>query len=415
MKIKKLYTIFFLVTIIFFMLFACYSYASKKKQDFIDRNKYVKINWEELYPFKNDATKLMITEKRTRLAEIYSLIKQRCKTYTSERLCGYYKFVEAARKYENILDWNMVSIFDYNAILRLHDGYLSEIVPSMDISQNANSTIVLAEFCREKNIDFFYINIPTKICISEDKNISGILDFSNQNSDRFLRILNEKHVKFYDMRKILHEDGLHHHKAFPVTDIHWASDTALWAAARIVKILYDDYKWPLNVDILKPENFRSEVYENFLGSGGTKLTKARAQAEDFSVLYPLFSTDLNYYVPSLGINTRGDFSIMYNKTYLEDREQYLYHAFNYSIKPLSKIRNLLLDNPDKKILFIHDSFMNIVIPFLSLVIKNIDEIDMRSFSGSIKSYINIEKPDVVVIAYYSGIPGDNRGKFFDFR
>ena len=152
--------------------------------------------------------------KETLIEKAYAYIKEKFTDYSSERLFCYQNIIESAKRYENAVKWNMASMSDYNAVVKLHDGYLTTYTPSMDITESANAITGLAEFCRQRGIDFFYANLPTKICISEDKNISGVLDFANQNADRFLAMLNDAGVRNYDFRKLLHEGGMNHHEAF---------------------------------------------------------------------------------------------------------------------------------------------------------------------------------------------------------
>ena len=221
---------------------------SEKKQE-------IKIDWEKLYPFEIEGTE----RKETIFERAYNYVKKKIEEYSSKKLIGYYSIIESAKGYEEAVGWNMASVSDYNAVVKLNDGYLTTYTESRDITENATSTIELAEFCRERGIDFFYANLPTKVCISEDKDISGVLDFANQNADRFLAMLDDAGVKYYDFRKILHEDGMNHHEAFYVTDHHWKAETGLWAARHILKFLRDDYGWNVNPDVLNPDNFGNQM------------------------------------------------------------------------------------------------------------------------------------------------------------
>ena len=52
-----------------------------------------------------------------------------------------------------------------------------------------------------------------------------------------------------------------------------------------------------------------------------------------------------------------------------------------------------------KILFIGDSFEDCVVPFLALTVQNVNVLDLRTFDGSVRSYVEENKPDVVVVMY----------------
>ena len=48
-----------------------------------------------------------------------------------------------------------------------------------------------------------------------------------------------------------------------------------------------------------------------------------------------------------------------------------------------------------------------------------DVIDLRSFDGSLETYINMSKPDTVILLYNPGVEGkidwDSHTSLFDFR
>jgi hypothetical protein len=73
----------------------------------------------------------------------------------------------------------------------------------------------------------------------------------------------------------------------------------------------------------------------------------------------------------------------------------------------------------KKILFITDSFVKAVIPFLALGVENIATIDLRGFTGSVKTYVKQNDPDMVIVMYNpSAIKAPDYAahtSMFDFR
>ena len=185
------------------MLSAVFGFASNKiNHDEETPGQKIKIEWEKIYPFEISAEEM--PAKDSPLVKLYEHVKERLESYTSKEMPGYYSIVESAKKYEDVLGWNMVPIFDYNAVIRLKDGYLTSYTPSLDVRHDAESVKGLADFCADRGIDFAYINFPTKICVSEDKEISGTLDFANQNADRLLAMLKDSGVRNYDFRENLH-------------------------------------------------------------------------------------------------------------------------------------------------------------------------------------------------------------------
>ncbi len=419
---------FFLLMIVLLMFSAVCVYAAKKTNDIISSSEEetntneIKIDWEALYPFEI-GTQKEIERRDTIFERIYYHVKNKCEEYSTKRLIGYNSIVDCAKMYEELVRWNMTSYYEYNGVIKLRDGYLTGFDRSVDITENAQSTIELAEFCRERGIEFFYANLPVKTCIYEDKNISGVLDFANQNADRFLAMLYDAGVKYYDFRKILHEDGMNHHEAFYITDHHWKAETGLWAARHILKFLRDDYGWDVNPDMLNPDRFDYVIYpEWFLGSQGKKITLERTKPDDFTMIYPKFNTSIHYEIPGKEINTNGDFTTTYNMEAVESRDYYNknpYGAYNYGDKSLIKIENLMNTN-GKKILIIHDSFSNSLVPFAAMGVQYTYSIDVRHFTGSLRSYISKHKPDVIAVIYHSGVTSvpmnlESHNSMYDFR
>lgn len=429
-KFKTAYvtSIIFLCVIIGFMFSTVCVYATKKANDFINpsdeeiTSNEIKIDWEAMYPFESGNVKEE-TKKENIFERMYLHVKRKCEEYTSKRLAGYDSIVDTAKMYEEKLQWNITPFYEYNGVVKLRDGHLTTYTNSVDITANAEATIELAEFCRQRGIDFFYANLPVKICIHEDRNISGVLDFVNKNADRFLAMLDASEVRNYDFRKLLHEDGMNHHEAFYVTDHHWKAETGLWAARHILRILHDDYGYDVNPDVLNPDRFDYVIYpEWFLGSHGKKIKLERTHPDDFTMIYPKFKTLMRYEIPGKEIDTSGDFSVTYNMEAVESKDYYNknpYGAYNYGDKSLIKIDNLMNTN-GRRILIVHDSFSNSLVPFMAMGIQYTHSIDVRNFTGSLRSYISKHKPDLLIVAYHSGVTSSSmnlelHNSMYDFR
>ena len=137
-----------------------------------------------------------------------------------------------------------------------------------------------------------------------------------------------------------------------------------------------------------------------------------ANPDDFALIYPKFKTFFNYSIPELGLNVSGDFSITYDMSRMK-KDYYTsnsYAAYDYADKALIQFTTYIPSTKYMKLLIIHNSFANCVIPFMALVVRSIDEIDLRYFTGSIRSYIRSSNPDVVIIMYNSTVPGRSQIK-----
>lgn len=105
------------------------------------------------------------------------------------------------------------------------------------------------------------------------------------------------------------------------------------------------------------------------------------------------------------MNLNGTFEdVFINKERLETKNYYNsdpYHAYYNGLNcALAHINNSrTTSNPNKKILIIQDSFGWCMTPFLSLDIAAIDTIYPEKFTGSIETYIEETKPDMVIMLY----------------
>lgn len=379
-----------------------------------------KINWAIDYPFPEakqttQSDKGSVSRYTQKIKRTISNVEDNINAYTSDYLIGYQKIVECEKLYKSILRWNYAPYSEYNAVVEFSDGYLTTPKPKQDMQECAENTVSFVEFCESKGIGFLYVNAPSKVCKETDTSISGVTDYSNQNADEFLSILESKGVNTFDLRVTLHEEGLDHHSLFFRTDHHWRPETGLWAAGEIFSVLNEKYGFSLDLSCVDPDRFSTEVYpEWFLGSQGKKVTLASASPEAFTLLYPKFDTLLHYEVKSRDVDSEGDFSITYDMDCITKKDYYgkdPYAAYLYGVQALEKIENQLVDN-GYHVLIIHDSFGNCVVPFMSLGIQNVDSIDLREFDGSVQTFIEKEQPDFVIVLNYSGtLQGTNRFSF----
>ena len=159
-----------------------------------------------------------------------------------------------------------------------------------------------------------------------------------------------------------------------------------------------------DISLLNSDRYCKNVYENwFLGSRGRKVTLARTTPDDMSLLYPEFQTKFEYTIPQIDINVVGDFNIFYDmqQMRLDYYNKNAYDSYSYSNKQYIYIKNLMADN-NKKILVIKNSFANVVTPFLATQCRELEILDVRQFTGSVRSFIKKHKPDIVIVLYHIG-------------
>ena len=383
-------------------------------------------DWEALYPHTEDIQihEAEDTERsETRVEAMMGLLNSAATEYTTTHLMFYDSFVSAALRCESLLQWNYVTYSEYNGIVELPDGWLYGYQEIKDMSEQAESTKSLADFCEDQGAEFLYIQAPQKITAEEDPDICGVLDFSVQNADNFLAALQENDIQTLDLRELLKEDGMTRQKIFYRTDHHWRSGTGLWAAGKILSYLQDNYGYDSNPERLVTDLFTEELYPAyFLGSQGKKVKVENTEPDDFVLYYPTYETSLHLKIPGLGLDETGDMTVCYDMEQVSEIGYYNkspYHTYSYGDNALIRIENLL-DDDGLRALLLHDSFSDCVIPFLSLGIEYLDAIDLRHFTGSLETFIEETRPNIVIALYNpseykTGIDWTKCKDLFDFR
>ena len=382
-----------------------------------------KIDWATVYPF--DRKDRIVEEKRilekpenfiVKISKRLVGYREYIEPYTTNYLIGKNIITELERRYEKIISYNYQSISENNNLVLTSDGYWIFVGDELNVAKQASSVARLSTFCRNLDVPLIYVNAPAKNCKYENFDISNTVDFTNKNADVLLGFLNDFGVDNYDLREAVHKENRSHHKMFFVTDHHWLPESGLWAARYISEVLNYKYDGLIDISLFEENRFSKKVYRQwFLGSQGKRVTLANAKPEDFRLLYPKYSTRFHYEIKNKRINLEGDFSMLYNMDLFKNRNLYgpsVYDAYIHGDQPLEKIENELSKN-DMHVLIVHDSFGDVVVPFLALGVRRVDSIDSRYFNGSLRTYIEKERPDVVVVLLQSASMYDERRYNFE--
>jgi hypothetical protein len=361
------------------------------------------INWEEIYPFKDAGIHSAVVRPPNAFVKYknkISHLQERIGKYTKEWLVNRVGFVETAAGYEALLGWTL--LMQEETLIVLNDGHLMELIPKWDVTEYTVNLYKLYDYLVKSGVEFLYVQCPYKIS-KDDITIAGISDFSNKNADELLYGLSQKNIPFLDLRSVIQQENLDHHNLFYKTDHHWKGETGLWAARVIGGYLNTHNQFEIDIRLLDPDQYKYEVYPNwFLGSWGKKISLARTEPEDISLIYPVFDTDFSFKSPMEGIDRRGGFEIFYVYDHINQIDYYNADPYSAYLNAGSAVQvihnNTLLDN-GRRLLIITDSFGVLVAPFLALGIETIHMINLRIFSGSVEAYIEEYKPDMVMVMY----------------
>lgn len=359
------------------------------------------IDYSKIYPLENNIN-LDSPTLVQKYISFLSMLKEYIEKGTSSNLYGYEKMVELSYLYDDLLSYKIVSNSSKNSRIVIDKEYLSTISNKFNISSCASELINLNSYLQSLNINLLYVQAPSKI--SSTQEYSKIYkDYNNENVDDLLKSIDGK-VTYLDLRKNILNENLNNLELFFKTDHHWLPETGLWATKLISEFLNNKYDMNLKVENVESSRYNYKVYPNmFLGSDGRYVSLAKASPENFTLITPKFDTKLNIKIPQKSIDTTGTFDeTLLDWSQLKYANYYKinqYATYAYGDCQLIEVENKYVNN-NKKILILKNSFANVVSPFLALETENVSIIDLRLFNGSLKSYIQEYKPDLVMILYH---------------
>ena len=297
-----------------------------------------------------------------------------------------------------------------NKRVKLDNGHLTYIFKKRNATRSAAQMTKLYNKQKEKGKDFLFVLAPIQVPKYEDLLPAGYTDYSNQNADDLLGMLDENGVPTLDLREAMRNDGIDHSNAFFVTDHHWKMETGFWAYTKIIERLEEAGEMdPIASMYTDLDEYEIEVYKDyFLGSHGKRTGSYFAGVDDFSIINPKFETDMSLEISSIGLNKQGrfaDLSFDYSKLRLDYFSSNPYGAFSYGNRDMKNYRNSRAP-VDLKIMTIGDSFSRVPFAFLTLVFGTCDQLDMRHYKGDFEEYYSKYDPDVVIVLINpSQIPG----------
>lgn len=299
-------------------------------------------------------------------------------------------------------------------VFTLQNGYLAyeqAEVSKEDLSEIADSVSNLNNFLSERDIPFLYINAGSKVCPYDKQLGEGDIEKTNENADTLIDELDARGVSVLDYREAMIDAGMDWYKAYYKTDHHWTNVTQLWAAGALADKLNTDYGYNFDPAYFDKQQYEIIDYENYwYGGEGRVDAFASSGLEDFETVFPKFVTDYTVLIPSKAIDITGDYEqVMFDKETFEKIADYskddflskpdAYYCSRIDNYALMHIINNMDSNNDKKVLFIQDSFAWYLTGYLAADIRQIDIIYTMEFNGSIRTYIEKTKPDMVIMLF----------------
>lgn len=308
---------------------------------------------------------------------------------------------------------------DGNPIVRMPGGYLIQFHGGGSPFRTdwaADRIGGLKEFCAQRNIPVYYVSYPGKSTYTDSRPEDfGVMGDDKDQRAALLGRIRENGVPVLNLEDDFKARGFSQEEVFYKTDHHWKTEMGLLAAREIAEMLKTEASLEIYPELLTEDHFHARKFpKSWLGETGRKVSVAWVGDLDDYVFYePVFETELEYHVPSAGINTEGGFSDIIDwSRFGDDTDLYdnsLHYVYMKDCGTITHIRNRKLTGAN--ILLIKDSFSVPVMPFLALTCGNITWWDMRGNRYSVFDYIDRHRFDAVVIAYTDFW----RSEMYDFK
>ncbi len=338
----------------------------------------------------------------------------------TEQVAGKHGFVDAYGYVQLLLgkeeEGNFETVKDREG--KLHYTYFAEEIN--DTEELARRAGRLSRMLEAEGTKLLCVMPPDKFIAGHTRFSAGLpYHMANETADDFLRRLEGEDVKALDLRKDLADSGLEMSRVFFRTDHHWRTETAFWAASRFCDWMGEAYGEEMDPEgyFKEPGHYRFITYENaFLGSMGRKTGRLYAGTDDFTLIFPKFSTDYRYRGSSFGNREfSGRFEeVLIDGAVLRDgRESFatdFYGAYLYGNPGFTHIENR--KRPDgPEICFVKDSFAVPFAAFVSLRCRTVDLIDPRAFEGDYTEVLKDGGYDYVILMFS---PQNLTEEFFSF-
>ena len=371
--------------------------------------------YKSYIPLKEAVKKTEVSSLREYISSIENTI--------NENIYGKYKFIEGYGYMQKLMGKNEISNFEVvkDTEGKLHFTYFTDKSnPTEDITRNLKD---LKDGIENPDKKLIYLMTPDKYIKGHTEFPKGIpYHHNNETADSFLRNLDFYGIDSIDLREGILESGIKGEDLFFNTDHHWKIETSFWGFGQVIKNLNE--KYDLNLD---ENNFYRDInnyniikYDNsFIGSMGRKTGKYYTEADDFSLIYPKFKTDYDFYFENSF--TEGTLTGRFEEALIamnpiRKYDVYgivadKYFSYLYGNQPFAHIKNK--ENKDGlKVLFIKDSLAVPLISFFSSVCSHVYLIDPRYYKEDILKFINDTELDFVFVSYS---PQNLVKEFFEFK
>lgn len=373
----------------------------------------VSIDWESIYPFNTEST----TDSTGKITDVlesdFSICKNLFDKYenvvhnivskiekkANDCSLGRDAMIECYGTFCKSIGLNIIKDSEVTTVA-LNSGRLIYLNNGNTyVYQNISDVAELDSFIKSKGMNFIYMQCPSKL-FSESDMISGIIENrKDSDEDIVCNSLKEEGVAVLDIRDYMPDDYEEYMSCFYRTDHHWKIETGLYATSLLAEYLNETLDFHIDTTLFDMDNFNVDTYQNYwIGSQGKKVSLGYIDAEDFNFLTPKKEQNWTVNIPIMNIQETGDFSIIIDDNELKGKNIYKenpYAAYIYGDQAYMSIVNNEITT-EEKVLIIADSFSEAVVPFLAMGVRQVDKLDLRHFTGSLRTFLEENAYDAVI-------------------
>ena len=290
---------------------------------------------------------------------------------------------------------------EMNDVIKLNNGYLTQVGSKMDdesISNNAQAIVDFNDYCVAHGTRLLYVQPAYKISKYDEQLPIGVTDGHNETIDKLLSLLSKADVPIIDLREMMYNDGIDQYQLYFRTDHHWTNQGAFYAYKKIALEIAKETNTELDANLLNIKNYRVDKYPGWhLGMRGQRTGAAFAGIDDFDLIYPGFETHIRQ--RSTGAVAALE-DVLISKEVFNNHDVHNRYTYDsaYSAIDINDLESLDAKS-NLNVWLLSDSFQHGIKPYLLLTYK---EFHVASYSTLSTSFIQNKKPDIVIIMPWPG-------------
>jgi hypothetical protein len=267
--------------------------------------------------------------------------------------------------------------------------------PYKSVDAETQNITNFASWLEDNEIDYFHVVIPAPVDPDMESEVQaeGYRVYSNRMADELIQGLSEKKIDVIDLREAMKEENKSYTDFFFTYEHHMIPEAGLWAAGKVSEHINELENISVDESVFFLDNYTitSAVKSNGLMNDSFWIYEGK---ERIDFLHPEFETSIEKYVADYDMTITGTF----DEVIYADWDYPTYNTWNHNIKAIKTYRNQKKEDT-LRILLLTESYSDVISPFLACAYAEIDELDLRIFSGSVQNYIEETKPDLVISMY----------------